>query len=84
MDEAVVSACKVQSLHKRPSGARATMSPSDLEYRYLINAVPPNVFHLRNRANGVKIDTNDRGVDMTDLVKERRAYVIDEEGKCGG
>ena len=21
---------------------------------------------------------------MTDLVKERRAYVIDEEGKCGG
>ena len=37
-----------------------------------------------NRANGVKIDTNDKGVDMTDLVKERRAYVIDEEGKCGG
>jgi len=21
---------------------------------------------------------------MTDLVEERRAYVIDEEGKCGG
>ena len=27
MDEAVVSAYKVQSLHNRPSGARATMSP---------------------------------------------------------
>ena len=23
-------------------------------------------------------------VDMTDLVGERRAYVIDEEGQCGG
>jgi hypothetical protein len=32
----------------------------------------------------VKIDTDDKGVDMADLVKERRAYVIDEKGKCGG
>jgi len=31
----------------------------------------------------IKIDTVDKGVDMTDLVKERRAYVIDEEGKRG-
>ena len=23
-----------------------------------------------------------KGMDMTDLTKERRAYVIDKEGKC--
>jgi hypothetical protein len=37
-----------------------------------------------NRKIRVKIDTDDKEVDMADLVKERRAYVIEEESKCGG
>ena len=37
-----------------------------------------------NRKIRIKIDIDDKGADMTDFVKEGRAYVIDEEGKCGG
>jgi len=44
------------------------------------NAAPPNIFHLQSKIR-VKIDTVDKRGRY--LVKERRAYVIDEEGKRG-
>jgi len=59
------------------------MSSRHLEYP-CVQTLYLQIYFTCDKKVMVKIDTDDKGVDMTDLVKERRAYVIDKEGECGG